>query len=63
MSDERGLGYNSVGYGPGFVNLWMLPLWLKGDKVVRAELTPKTARKIAIQLLQAADGAEAEGAQ
>ena len=59
MSGDRRLGYNSVGHGAGYVNLWMVPLWLKDDKVIPAMLSPKTARKLAVRLLEAADMAEA----
>ena len=55
MTDPKELRVNSVGVEAGSVNLWMLPLWLKGDKVVRAVLTPREARKLAIKLLEAAE--------
>ena len=56
-AEERLLGWNSVGVENGGVNIWFVPLWLKGDRVVRANVSPATARKIAIQLLQAAETA------
>ena len=59
-AQDRRLGWNSVGVEDGSVNLWMIPLWLKGNLVVKADLSPKTARKLAVQLLTAADAAEAE---
>jgi hypothetical protein len=58
--DEKGLRWNSVGVADGSVNIWMVPLWLKGDRVVRAVVSPKTARSLAIKLLQAADAAEGQ---
>lgn len=50
-------------YTPARVELVALPDWIKNPKFVAAYLTPKEARDLAIQLLQAASIADARDAK
>lgn len=42
----------------GLVEFRAIPAWVKDSKYVTAELTPSEARKLAIELLTAAERAE-----
>jgi hypothetical protein len=42
----------------GLVKLYAVPQWLKSAQLATASLTPKQARRLAVELLQAADRAE-----
>ena len=58
-------GYRSVhGDVPRLdaVVLQAAPLWLKGDRLVEAHLSPSEARRLAIDLLTAAENVEARQA-
>jgi hypothetical protein len=54
----RELRISCVGIEPGVVEVWALPLWFKGDKLVAARMTPQEARRLSLRLLLAAEGAE-----
>ena len=53
-SDERDERYRTTGR----VEVWGPADWLKTHHLVRANLTPREARKLAVELLSAADRAE-----
>jgi hypothetical protein len=52
---SAGLATDERNNPTGTVEIRALPLWLKGDRIVHAELTAKEARQLAIQLLTAAE--------
>jgi hypothetical protein len=58
VSAVKDLRVNSVDCSNGFVRLWSLPLWLKSNVLIKASLSPREARHLAVKLLMAADGAE-----
>ena len=60
MSAAKKFNVVSVGVAADLVTVWAIPSWLKSSRAITADLSPRQARKLAIQLLQAADSASGE---